>query len=188
MRTLQDYNYRKLVSCGPDDTVFYAARLMDDRKVGCVVVTKDSDLVGIATRYDFIHSLIANDQAKDARSTKIREIMHAGPVTISASSKMTDALKVMVEKKVERLVVCSGENRKMILGVISLEDVVASLGNETFHSDKEYQIIMDIVRRLTPLLLARYDGEEKEELTREMNNELKALERLLEEAEISLRS
>ena len=45
-----------------------------------------------------------------------------------------------------------------------------------------------MIKRLTPYLLARYAGEEKSELERDMNDEIKALVYLLEESEVSLRT
>ncbi len=200
MATLQDYNFRELVTSGPEESAFSAAQKMEDRKVGCVLVTHGHELLGIVTRYDFIHSLIIG--GKDAKKTKLLEIMHASPVEIDAGLTMLDALKIIIEKRVERLVVRSNlephehqgtekgaKRRKKILGVISLEDVVASLSNESFLSlsRPKYEVIFDMVKDLTPNLLSRYEGEEKEVMRREMNDEVRALLRLLEEAEISLR-
>ncbi len=188
MRSLREYNFRKLVACGPEESAYSAVGLMEDRNVGCVIVIEDSNLLGIVTRYDFIHGLIVKN--RDPKRTRISNIMHASPVVVNSSLSVTDALKIMVEKRVERLVVRSGERGK-ILGVISMEDVVASLSNESFLlslSNSKYNVILDMVKRLTPIFLARYDGEEREEMERDMNDELKALLRLLEEAEISLRT
>jgi len=185
LHTLQDYKFRELVTSGPDETVFDAAVRMEDHMVGCVIVTSKKEVLGIATRYDFIHNIIVGE--KDPKRTRIKGIMHSSPITIDSQSTMRDALKKMIEKRVERLVVLSG--KKMILGVISLEDVVASLSNEMFMSlsQSRFDQIFDMVRRLTPSLLSRYDGDEKVQMEREMNDEVKALIRLLEESEITLR-
>lgn len=187
MHTLADYKFRELVTSGPEENSYDAAVKMEDHNVGCVIVTQNKQILGIATRYDFMHNLII--AGKNPKTTKIRQIMHASPISIESSATTTDALKKMVEKKVERLVVRSGQK---ILGVISLEDVVANLGNSSSAlspqwSEQKRALIMDMVKRLTPSLLSRYDGEEKEQLQREMNDEATALLRLLEEAEITLR-
>ncbi len=93
---------------------------------------------------------------------------------------------------VERLIVLNRTSiGKKILGVISLEDVVSKL--EAMHafekiSGERSQIIRDMIKRLTPYLLARYAGEERFELERDMNDEIKALVYLLEESEVSLRT
>ncbi len=161
---------------------------MEDNRVGCVLVTKGGRIEGIATRYDFVHHLVVG--GLDAHATSISRIMHTSPVTIGSSETMVDALKLMAQKKVERLIVINPKDRNQILGVISLEDVIASLeSSEAFHfmSREKADQIRGIVRRLTPNLLARYSGEERTWMEREVSDETKALLMLLEESEVSLR-
>jgi CBS domain-containing protein len=112
--------------------------------------------------------------------------MHANPVTVDSNVSSIEALRLMIRSKVERLVVVSTGK---ILGIISLEDVVGTLEVEALSaiSHEKYDQIFDMVRRLTPNLLSRYEGEERQELERDLNNELKALMRLLQEVEVSLR-
>jgi CBS domain-containing protein len=184
MRKLSDLRYRDLVTSPPDESAFHAAAKMEDAHVGCILVTADKKILGIATRFDFIHNIIVSE--KNAKKTTVRQIMHPNPLTIDASASTTDALKTMVQKKVGRLVVRSGSQ---ILGVLSLEDIVATLEIEALSrvADDRQDQIFDMVKRLTPTLLSRYDGEEKASLQKEMTDEAKALLRLLEEAEIALR-
>lgn len=184
MYKLSDYHFRALVTSGPEETAYQAAVKMDDQHVGCVLVTSGNKVLGIATRYDFVHGIIARE--KDAKKIKIKDIMHASPISIEGSATPIDALKKMVEGKVERLVVRSGEK---IFGVISLEDVVGTLEAEGLSvlSHEKYDQIFAMVKKLTPSLLSRYEGEERVELERDLSNEVKALMRLLQEVEVSLR-
>ena len=184
MYRLSDYHFRELVTCSPDETAYDAAVKMDDQHVGCVLITSGNKVLGIATRYDFVHDIIAGE--KDSKSVKIKDIMHASPISIEGTATPIDALRKMVEGKVERLVVRSSEK---IFGVISLEDVVGTLEAESLSalSHEKYDQIFDMVKKLTPNLLSRYEGEERIELERDLNNEVKALLRLLQEVEISLR-
>lgn len=172
------------MTSGPDETAFDAAVKMDDQHVGCVLVTSGNKVLGIATRYDFVHNIIAGE--KDPKKIKIKDIMHASPISIDGTVTPIDALRKMVEGKVERLVVRSGDK---IFGVISLEDVVGTLEAESLSalSREKYDQIFDMVKKLTPNLLSRYEGEERIELERDLNNEVKALLRLLQEVEVSLR-
>jgi len=73
----------------------------------------------------------------------------------------------------------------------SLEDVVSKL--ESMYafeklSGEKADVIRDMIKKLTPYLVARYVGEERSELERDMNNEIKALIYLLGESEVSLRA
>jgi hypothetical protein len=96
------------------------------------------------------------------------------------------ALKTKIKKRIGRLVVRSGTK---ILGVLSLEDIVANLEVEAMSrvSDERQDQIFDMVKRLTPAPLSRYKGEEKASVQKEMTDETRALLRLLAEAEIALR-
>jgi signal-transduction protein with cAMP-binding, CBS, and nucleotidyltransferase domain len=184
---LSQYNFRDLVYCQPEISAFEAAVKMDSHHVGCILVkSKEGKVLGIVTRYDFVHNLVV--AGRDPKTTAISEVMHANPVTVDADATSIDALSTMIKSKVERLVVVSRSTGK-IFGIISLEDVVGTLEGEAFSSlsHEKFDQIFDMVRRLTPNLLSRYEGEERIELERDLNNELKALMRLLQEVEVSLR-
>jgi CBS domain-containing protein len=188
LHSLAEFKYRELVTSSPDQFAIEAAAMMEDKKVGCVLVVSNDKILGIATRYDFIHHLIV--LGKDARKTKIRDIMHHSPVMIDSSLTAADALRRMIERRVERLVVVSSSRTEDVLGVLSLEDIVAKLEATdalSALSKERAEQLRDMIKRLTPYLVARYVGDEKAELERDMNDEVTALFRLLEEAEVSLR-
>ncbi|MHB1907797.1 MAG: CBS domain-containing protein [Nitrososphaerales archaeon] len=185
MYKLKQYHFRDLVSCSPSCTAFEAAVKMDESKVGSIVViSKETGILGIVTRYDLVHNIIVAE--RDPKKTKISEVMHLSPVSISEDSTPVEALRKMIEGKVERLVVRSNDK---ILGVISFEDIIGSLESTSLQgvSQEKTAQIFDMVRRMTPSLISRYDGEERLEMERDLNNEVKALVRLLEEAEVALR-
>lgn len=173
------------MTSAPDESVHKSAVKMEKKHVGCVLVTKGDEILGVATRYDFLHHVIVGEM--DAKTTGIEEIMHASPVTIDGKATAAEALRRMVDKKVERLVVMSGSK---ILGVVSLEDVVAMLEADNMLgaiSKERADQIRDMIRRLTPRFVSRFDGDDRSYLERDMNDEAKALVRLLEELEVTLR-
>ena len=136
---------------------------MEDKHVGCVVVIdpKSEKILGIATRYDFIHHLIVGE--KNSKNTKISEIMHSSPVMIEGTATTSEALRTMISRRVERLVVTQSSK---YLGVLSLEDIVAALEAtkvlDSLSKERAEQL-RDMIKRLTPYLVARYEGEEKVE-------------------------
>jgi signal-transduction protein with cAMP-binding, CBS, and nucleotidyltransferase domain len=184
--SLKDYRYRELVSCAPNTTAYDVALSMEKNRVGSILVNSEKTGVqGIVTRYDLVHYIIVDQ--KDPRKTKVGEIMHQSPVSVSEDATPLEALQKMLQNKVERIVVRSKDNK--VLGIISFEDVAQALESTSIQgvSPEKSKQIFDMVRRLTPSLISRYDGEEKLEMERELNSEVKALLRLLEEAEIALR-
>jgi signal-transduction protein with cAMP-binding, CBS, and nucleotidyltransferase domain len=182
--TLADYRFRELVTSDPDESAYEAARKLESQHVGCVLVTSGKNILGIATRSDFVRNIIV--AGKDPKKTKVREIMHSSPISIEPRVTPIEALQQMIKSKVERLVVRSKER---IFGVISIEDLVSTLENDSIRGipRDRYDQVTDMIRKLTPRLLARYEGEERIELERDLNSEIKALLRLLQEVEVSLR-
>ena len=85
----------------PEDTVAQAATLMKQEDCGALPVVANGKLVGIITDRDIVIRAIA--AGKDARSTKISEVMTADPVTISSDSSDDEAEKLMAKSQVRRL-------------------------------------------------------------------------------------
>ena len=159
---------------------------MEKNSVGSILVKSDeTGILGIVTRYDLVQSIIV--EQKDPKKTKVADIMHLSPVSIRDDATPLAALQKMLQSKVERLVVRSNDNK--VLGIVSFEDVVGAIESTFLQgvSPEKSEQIFDMVKRLTPALVSRYDGEEKLEMERDLNNEVKALLRLLDEAEIALR-
>jgi signal-transduction protein with cAMP-binding, CBS, and nucleotidyltransferase domain len=185
---IAEYKLPEPITAGPDEIAYDAAARLENLNARCIVVTsKEKKILGFVARYDLIHELIV--RGKDPKKTKLKEVMNASPIWIDSSSTSMDALRKMIEKRVERLVVVETGSKK-VLGMISLEDVVSHLDLEslTSLSREKYEKIREMVRKMTPVLLERYDGEEREDLTRDLKDESKALLRLLDEAEVRLRS
>ena len=51
---VKDVLTRDPVTIGPDEPLANAARLMTERKIGCLIVVEDDKLVGILTEGDFV--------------------------------------------------------------------------------------------------------------------------------------
>ncbi|HUQ42233.1 MAG TPA: CBS domain-containing protein [Candidatus Limnocylindrales bacterium] len=99
---------------GPDDVCAQAATLMREEDCGSIPVVRDSKLIGIVTDRDIVVRAIA--AGKDAKTTKISEIMSADPITIAPDSDTEDAAKLMAEHQVRRLPVVDKGGR--LLGLI----------------------------------------------------------------------
>ncbi|HEV8670339.1 MAG TPA: CBS domain-containing protein [Candidatus Limnocylindria bacterium] len=86
----------------PEDTVAQVATLMKQEDCGAIpVVTSDGKLVGIVTDRDIVVRVVA--AGKDPRNTPVSAAMSADPVTLSSSSSVDEAEKVMADRQVRRL-------------------------------------------------------------------------------------
>ena len=98
---------------GPDDSCSQAATLMREEDCGSIPVVKDAKLVGIVTDRDITIRCVA--AGKDAKTTRIAEIMSADPVTVTPETDAEEASRMMAEFQVRRLPVA--ENGRLV-GII----------------------------------------------------------------------
>ncbi|HEV8001567.1 MAG TPA: IMP dehydrogenase, partial [Planctomycetaceae bacterium] len=84
------------VTLPPEATVGEAARIMDERNIGGVPITKDGKLKGILTRRDL--------RFLESRETRISEVMtKENLVTANENTDLKVAQRILLENKVEKL-------------------------------------------------------------------------------------
>ena len=87
---------RKLVVASLDTTVSVAAVLMQEGKVGAVLVIEDGRLVGIFTERDAVYRVMA--AGRDPATTLLKDVMTPDPLTVSPEETFGYALLLMHEK------------------------------------------------------------------------------------------
>ena len=85
----------KMLTAGPQTTVGEAAKLMADSGVSAIVVVEDEGLVGIFTERDAVFRVIA--QERDARTTRLADVMTSAPITVGPDRSFGYALQLMHE-------------------------------------------------------------------------------------------
>ena len=113
----------------PSDPVMKAAKLMKSEDVGPIPIVDDKDgkrLAGIVTDRDLAIKVVA--EARDAKTTLVKEVMTDDVVTCKENEDVRQALKLMQENKVRRIPVVDGSDH--LLGIISQADVATRLGND----------------------------------------------------------
>ena len=99
----------------PLDTIDKAAQIMQAHKIGSVVV-KDKNVMGIVTTSDIVYKHVAGK-----RGVTVNEIMTTDLITISPSTSVEDAARLMVKKNIEKLLVF---DKGKIVGLITTNDIV----------------------------------------------------------------
>jgi CBS domain-containing protein len=110
------------VFCLASDTVDRAAQLMRQEDVGSLPVIENHQsktLLGIITDRDIAVKAVAD--ARDARRTRVQEVMTRDPVTCRADNDFQVALDAMADHQVRRIPVVDDKNQ--IVGIISQSDV-----------------------------------------------------------------
>jgi CBS domain-containing protein len=112
---------RNVKTVRPEDTVKDAANIMNERRIGSlVVVSGTGEVVGILTERDILTDVVAT--GKSADEVKISEIMTPNIVTITPDRTLEEAADVMTENKIKKLPVVH-EGR--LVGIITATDLIA---------------------------------------------------------------
>lgn len=103
-------------------TIASAARTMDEKSVGAlVVVDDDGHPVGIVTDRDIVIRAVAHSTPSDAR---IDSVMTSGVVALGADQDVRDALRIFHSHAIRRLpVVDEGE----VVGMLTTDDLLVNM-------------------------------------------------------------
>jgi CBS domain-containing protein len=109
----------------PDATLQEAARTMRDLDVGPLPVCGDDDrLAGIVTDRDITVRAVA--EARDPKSTPVREVMTEEIIYGFEDQDLDDATRVMEQHQIRRLVVLNRDKR--LVGIVSLANLATASG------------------------------------------------------------
>lgn len=109
-------------SITPETTVLDAIRLMAEKNVGALLVTKESRLVGVLSERDYTRNVVL--KGRTSKDTPVREIISGRVVSVSADHTVEECMRLMTEHRIRHLPVVEGSR---ILGVISIGDLVNSI-------------------------------------------------------------
>lgn len=119
MQILRDYMSSPVISISPEATIFEAAKLMAEKKVGCLLVEDGDDYSGMLTRSDIINRVLA--KSKDPGSVKVDEACTRPMLTMDYLLTVQETKDKLLRKKIKRLAVTE---RGKIVGVFSVKDLI----------------------------------------------------------------
>ena len=162
MTTLvKDLMHKGVITCKPDATLGQVATLLDQHQVHALFVTdRDGRIVGVISDFDLMAGewLSSDPESLNTmRKLTASDIMTKPVDTIQATTPLTEAADLFMQKRVGRFLVL--ENEKPV-GTISLSDFVASLTErikskrETVGDVMSHAIL--VCRGKTPVLSAAY--------------------------------
>lgn len=102
-------------------TVHEAAVIMNDRRIGAVVVTDGDTVVGIFTERDILCRVVA--MQRDATQTKIGEVMTSPMACCRRDTPLAECRALMTTKRIRHLPVVEEQT---LHGMISSGDLLAS--------------------------------------------------------------
>ena len=126
-----------VLSIGLRATVLDAAVLMNDHKIGALVVIDHGRVVGMFTERDVLRRIVA--ERRDPAVAVVEEVMTRDVVCCEPRTTLEEASSVMRERRIRHLPVC-GEGCSL-LGMVSIGDLNAHhahVQESTIHQMNEY--------------------------------------------------
>lgn len=123
---VKDVMTRTVACVRPKDSIAVAAEMMRDLDIGVLPVWGDDDcLLGMVTDRDI--TVRATAAAGDPQVTWVRDIMTPTVVHCSVEQEVADAVQLMQEHQIRRLIVLDHDRR--LAGILSLGDVALDTGD-----------------------------------------------------------
>ena len=116
--TIADVMTKSVISVDASMTVNGAAKMMEDARVGAVIVMENNTPVGIVTDRDFAIKIVAHAYQI---TTPVKQIMSSPLFSISSDESVRTAADLMHDRGIRKLPVMDNEN---VVGIITATDIV----------------------------------------------------------------
>ena len=123
---------RDVATVTPENTLYEAAQLMGEKRIGSLLVFKYDTPVGIITERDLLNVVSCGVKLEkdwigggaSIREEKVENVMSSPVAKICLGSPLKEAARIMIEKRIRRLAVCDLEK---VAGIITAADMIRSL-------------------------------------------------------------
>lgn len=112
---------RHVLSIGKEATVLQAADLMNEHKVGSLVVIEEGHIVGMFTERDVLRRVVG--EQRDPVKTQVAEVMTWDVVCCTLHTPLDEARGAMKNRRIRHLPVVDDDGK--VLGMISIGDLNA---------------------------------------------------------------
>lgn len=126
---VEDLIENELVTLPEDSVIADAVKVMKDGGISSILVRslssseEDPLITGIVTERDILYRVIGGN--KGPYKTILKEVMSSPVVTIEKGSSVNEAMSIMRDKKIRRLLVIKRENtREFTLGLVTLMSIM----------------------------------------------------------------
>ncbi len=116
--TIADVMTKSVISVDASVTINEAAKMMEDAKVGAVIVMENNTPVGIVTDRDFAVKVVAHAYNI---TTPVKQIMSSPLFSINSDESVRTAADLMHDRGIRKLPVTDNEK---IVGIITATDIV----------------------------------------------------------------
>jgi CBS domain-containing protein len=132
---VEDLIEDELVALPEDIVIADAVKVMKDGGISSILVrslsssAKDPNIIGIVTERDILYRVIGGN--KGPYKTILKEVMSSPVLTIEKGSSVDEAMSLMRNKKIRRLLVIKRENAKAVtLGLVTLMSITDGMSHD----------------------------------------------------------
>jgi len=109
---------KNVVTLQVDVSAYEAVRIMNEKKIGCLVVLQYGQVAGILTERDLLERVL--EKCKNPKETSISEIMTKRVILGTPDMEIAEAAKLMFEHRVKKLPIVENEH---LVGLVTLTDL-----------------------------------------------------------------
>jgi CBS domain-containing protein len=108
-------------SIGPEATVLQAAQVMNEHKIGALLVLEGERVVGMFTERDVLRRIVGEERAP--ATTTVAEVMTAEVACCTPQTPLDEARAAMKNRRIRHLPVVDGDGS--LKGMVSIGDLNA---------------------------------------------------------------
>ena len=137
VKNLLEPKGKDVVSIDVSSSVEDAIRLMNNKKISAIIVTENSNTVGLFTERDVVKCYVATS-GKNFKDISMKEAMTTNLIVAELNDDISEIMSVMVEKNIRHLPVVE---KAKVIGMLSIRDIVQTQVNKLtseIHYLKDY--------------------------------------------------
>lgn len=131
-RKVQDWMHRGVITCRPETPVAEAAAVMEKYDISALVVADENgDALGVISRTDLVNARFIQPYMKHWRGLNAEHLMSKPVISVAADTSIDEAVQLLHEKKIHRLVVVDpSQGHRRPVGILSITDLARHVGEE----------------------------------------------------------
>jgi CBS domain-containing protein len=143
---VEEIMVRNVITLQRDFSAYIAVKIMNENRIGCLVVVNKGQVVGILTERDVLERLV--EKCKNPKETKASEIMTEKVMVGKPDMELVEATSLLFEKKVKKLPIVEGDR---LVGLITLTDIARAANH-----DRELRELIEIRSQVLEAFMKDY--------------------------------
>ena len=119
VRDILERKGSQVQTIGPAASVLQATLVMNEHKIGALVVVEQGQIAGMFTERDVLQRIVA--QERDPARTSVADVMTSEVVCCTPETSLDEVATAMRNRRIRHLPVCKNDR---LVGIVSIGDLV----------------------------------------------------------------